>query len=96
MKNDIQVKGTKVENKQREVKDFSETLLAQIRQNPISRKPGLDNVRKSNNFIKRINWRKGYKSWGRNSNGRSRSNHTKIEDREWRIEGHNKDKESIY
>jgi len=43
LKNDIQIKGTKVENKQKEVKDFSETLLAQIRQNPISRKPGLEN-----------------------------------------------------
>jgi len=44
LKNDLQVKNVRVENKQKEVKDFSQTLLEQIRQNPISRKPGLEQV----------------------------------------------------
>ena len=44
LKSDLQVKNVRVENKQKEVKDFSQTLLEQIRQNPISRKPGLEQV----------------------------------------------------
>jgi len=42
LKADLQTKNVRVENKQKEVKDFSQTLLEQIRQNPISRKPGLE------------------------------------------------------
>jgi len=42
LKSELQTKNVRVENKQKEVKDFSQTLLEQIRQNPISRKPGLE------------------------------------------------------
>jgi len=38
----------------------------------------------------------GYKPWGWNSNGRSRCDYTKVEDRKWGVKRYNKDKEPIY